>query len=300
MSTELSIEKFSPTAAELQELAKNSEDALSLDLNNETQMDLFKSRKKDLQQARLTITRTGKELREEANAFAKSVIAKEKEYLALITPLESKIIEKYDAHKQAQIREERMAELPERHNILNEIGDNVNVDDDTLLDMDHDQFIAYVNERKSAYFDRLQAEQKEREEKERREREIKEAEQRAAQEAEERARREAEEKLAAEQAAREKAERELQEEKDRQERERVAAEERAKREAEERLEAGRKAVEEEEARKKRELADESYQKWIMQYDEKIKSNPSLYMLKVDEDQRRHRLYKLVDTFTFED
>ena len=297
MNTDLSIDKFEPTQAQLSKLAEDAQDALTLDLSDKTQLDLFKSRKKSLQQARLDITRTGKSLREEANQFAKSVIAKEKEYLAVITPIEGQLDEKMNAFKQAAIREERMAELPERKKMLEEMQ-CTDTTDDELLDMDHDKFVAFLNEKKAEHLDRMMAEQREREAEARRAEELKAAEQRAAQEAEERAKREAEAKLAEEQAAREKAERELQEEKDRQERERVEAEERAKREAEEKAEAERKAKEEEEARKKKEAEDEKYQAWLDKNGVNDETIGSKYVLK-DIPGGEVRLYKLIDTFTFE-
>lgn len=294
MNADLSIDKFEPTQAQLSKLAEDAQDALTLDLSDKTQLDLFKSRKKSLQQARLDITRTGKSLREEALAFQKSVIAKEKEYLALITPMEQKLDEKMDAFKQATIREERMAELPERKKMLEEVQ-CTDTTDDELLDMDHDQFVAFLNEKKAEHLDRMMAEQREREEEARRAEELKAAEQRAAQEAEDRAKREAEAKLAEEQAARERAERELQEEKERQQRERVEAEERKKREEEERAEAERKAKEEEEERKKAEAQNVKFMAWL----EKNTSDKDAEYLQERPSPNTVKLYKLIDTFTFE-
>lgn len=285
MTTDLSIEKFEPTESQLRELAKSSEDALSLDLNDETQLDLFKSRKKDLQQARLDVTRTGKSLREDALKFQKDVIAKEKSYLAIITPLEDKLKEKYDAWKDEQVREERRAELPERRKMLDEIGDGVEVSDDELLGLDHDAFVSYMNERKSAYFDKLQAEQREREAAARREQEIKEAEERAAAAAKEAAERAAQEALDAEKRRAEEAERKLAEEEARKEREAAEAARRAEEE---------KAAEEERA--KNEAQDVRYQSWLEQYG--VTDSPRQFLIKKNDD-KTHSLYKLIDTFTFE-
>jgi len=269
MSTELSIEKFSPTQAELTTLVSNAEDAIvKFDPCDENSLELFKSRKRDLQQARIRITETGKELRADALKFQKEVIAREKEYLALITPTEDKMKETLDDLKRQEIRKERLAELPERRIMLAEIGDGataVELADESLLDMDHDQFIAYLNERKAAHLDVLLAEQQRLNAERIRAEEIKAA--------EERVQREAEVALQRERQAREAAERQLKDEEDRRERARVAENERAKMLAE----------------------NKRYNEWLDRNGFKEDSD-EFYVYSTGS---RMLLYKLIDTFTFE-
>lgn len=308
MTTDLSIEKFSPTEAELQTLATTCEDALTLDLNDEVQLDLFKSRRKDLQQARLNITRAGKELREEAINFQKDVIAKEKSFLGIITPLEDKLKEKAEEHKMMKLREERAAELPERRKMLEEVQ-CADTSDDTILDMDHDQFVAFLNEKKAEHLDRMMAEQRAREAEELRKQEIAEAEKRAAEAAERKAKEDAE---AARVAAEQEAQRKLDEAKAAQEKaEREAAE--AKQREADRIEAEKRAAEEakaaEEARKKREAEDERYQVWLLSHDgygDRGPGFPAENDFGFHTVRRNHMgkemvfFYKLVDTFTFDE
>lgn len=297
MTTELSIEKFSPAKADLEFLAQDARAALSLDLTDKKQLENFKGHKKDLQQARIDITRTAKSMREEALAFQKEVIKQEKEYLSIITPIEDELDKKMDTFKQAAIREERLKELPARREMLAEISTSASdITDDELLDMDQDAFMAYMNAKKAEEFERMQAEQRAREAEERRQAEIKEAEERAAQKAKDdaeraareeadRKEREAKEALEAERRRAEEAERKLKEDEERKESERKAEEERVARE---------KAEEEEHQRK---LAESK--KWN-EFLDKIGYDEASGEWRIEEDDKKvARVYKLVDTFTFE-
>ncbi len=306
MTKELSIESFSPTQIELANLVTNAEDAITKwNPEDELSVDLFKSRKKDLQQARLQIERVGKSMREEALQFQKQVIAHEKSLLETIEPIEDRMKAILDEQKQKEIRAERMAEMPERRAMLAEIGDSTpEPTDDTLLDMDHDQFVAYMNERKAVRFEELQAEARAREAEARRAEEIKQAEERARAEAEARKEREAEEEKAraqkeadervdSERRAREDAERRLAEA----EAARVAEEARKEREAEEARQAEEHRKQEEAKRAEAEKQNEAYQGWL--YSHKSYGSPleDKAFKVVVKDNVAH-FYELVDTFTF--
>lgn len=288
---ELSLDAINPTKAELETLASNAQDAImKWNPEDKLSMELFKSRKKELQQARLTIKEQCKAARDDAIRFQEAVIGHEKTLLAEIEPVEDTMKNMLDELKQAEIRKEREAELPERHKMLDEIGDDVTVTDEELLDMDHDAFVAHMNERKAARFEQLQEEARRREAEACRQEELREAEERARIEAKEQAEREAQEKMEAERRAREDAERKLAEEQERIANEAKEREEREKREAEERE---REVAE----RKKREAENTRYQEWLRSHRYFIEKAGTMF---VERDGETAKLYKLVDTFTFED
>jgi len=283
MTTEISIEAFSSTEVELKSLVEDAEYALkNFNIEDEMSLDLFKSRKKDLQKARLDITETGKKLRAEALQVQKGIIAQEKQLLEFITPTEDKMKAVLERIKQVEIEKERVKELPERISLLDDIGDDIEPNKEHLLSLDHDQFVAYLNERKATHYEAVvkkqEAEKREADQK----REAEEAKQREVDEAVANEKKEAEVKLQAEKDAKEKAERELVEAKERQEREAKEAKEKAERE-----------LQAEEARLKKETEDTKYQEWLNQP-------------RGDGDFKQERvgnvvqMWKLVDTFTFDE
>lgn len=201
----LSLDQFDPTVQQLNEMvaAAQAIDPSDIKAVHEQRM--------QLKTARVAITKKGKEMRDDANKFAKAVIAKEKELIGIIEPEELRLKEVEDAEKQRKEREDRLAILPTRKDRLAAIGDQVEVTDDELLDMDAEQFEVYYNRRLA---DKNEAE-------------------RAALEEQKRQQEEEQRKLDAEKEAREREERARQEERERAEREAKEREERAAREAEE-------------------------------------------------------------------
>lgn len=264
----LDIELFNPKKEELQKLAIACQkiDGSDLKLVTETRIKLKK--------ARVDITKQGKEMRDEANKFAKDVIAREKELVAIIEPEELRLEAIEDEVKAQKLREERAALLPTRHEQLNAIGDGIEVSDEELLEMDTEQFSAYKNERvaQKNEIERLAMEQERRdieEEKQRiqREKETQEREKIARAEAQA----EAERKLA---LAKEEAEMRVQREKEEAERRVVAERERMEREQKEKeaKEAQAKAEAEAKVKAEQEALDKKkkYQAWLTknEYDEK--------------------------------
>jgi len=287
MNAELSLETINPTKAQIVEIVTGAKGALEkFNPDDENSMELFKSRKKELQQARLTIVEACKDKRAEANAFAKKVIGYEKELLAEITPTEVEMKRILDEIKEKEIREERLAELPERRKMLNEIGDELLVSNDALLEMDHDQFVAYMNERKALQFEKMQEEARYREAEERRQQELRQAEDRARIEAEEKVKNEAEEKINEERHIREDVERQLAEEK-------RLAEEKIRQEEED--EKNRK--DEEERRQEQEDQNELYNDWLAEHGYILDDDNNM---KIERSANTVYLYKLIDTFTFDD
>lgn len=230
---ELSVSVFVPIVAELQALAKEAQAVDTTDL------EAVKKTRLVLRDKRVEITKKCKEFRDDANAFAKAVIAKEKELVAIIEPEEERFKEIEAEVKAKKEREERLAILPTRKERLASIGDNVTITDEELLDMDGSTFEGYINARLAAKNEadraeiaRKEAELKEREEAAKREEEAKAREEKARQEERERIEREQkekEEREAREKEAAAKAEAERLEREKKEEEEKVAKRERAER-----------------------------------------------------------------------
>ena len=222
---QLSLEQFDPTAAELHKMVEATQSITVDDLSDTNQLKLVHSNRITLKNARVAISKKGKELREEAIVFQKAVISKEKELISIIEPEEQRLQSLEDAANKIEETKKRQVLLPSRKATLESIGDAIECPDDEILNMNDSEFDAYRNRRVAAKneADRLTLDAERRaieEEKNRvaREQEIREAEERARQQERERL----------EQAEKER--------KGREERERVEAEKKARlaREAEER------------------------------------------------------------------
>lgn len=170
-----------------------------------------------LVKARISIKKIGKEVRDEAIKFQKDVIAYEKKLVGIIEPEELRLKDIKQEARTYALREQRKDTLPLYKERLESIGDDVQITDDQLLDMDPTQFEVYYTERLRVKleFDKFkmeEAEQARKVEEERKQREAELAEQHAKdiKEAEARAKQQAElehqQRLDAQEAARLKAE----------------------------------------------------------------------------------------------
>lgn len=193
---QLSVNVFVPIVAELQALAKEAQD---VDVTDEKAVREVRLK---LKNKRVEVTKRCKEFRDDANAFAKAVIAKEKELVAIIEPEEERFKEIEAAAKLEKEREERRALLPNRLERLAEIKDGVEITEAELLDMDGSTFEGYFNKRLAdknaadrAEIERKEAEIREKEEAQKREEEAKEREEKARQEEKEKQEREEKEEL---------------------------------------------------------------------------------------------------------
>lgn len=205
---EKNIEQFNPTVAELTALVEATKNIKATDLTDKKQLEVVKESRKKLSDARINITKRGKELRQSAIDFQKAVIEKEKELISIISPEEDRLKEIEAEAKEIKIREERMAVLPQWKEKLSTIGDKEEISDEQLLGMDHAQFTDYYNQRVANKndADRRAIE----DEKKKNEEEAKRLEwEKGAQEREEKARKEEKERI--EREAKEKAEREAKE-----------------------------------------------------------------------------------------
>lgn len=252
----LNIEKFDPTTQELTAMVVLSKKITELSDPLE-----IRTMRLDLKNARVSITKKGKELREDAIAYQKAVIAKEKELIEIIEPEEERLAGIEELAKKRREREDRKELLPMRLARLEELNIAL-VPEETLLDMDTAQFTEFVN---NFVADRNERNRLALEEKERA---IKEAEarieqERLAKEREEKAREE--ERLKAEQRIKDaeaEAERRVKEAEERAKQEAEAKEKaRLAEEAKKKAEAEAEAKRVEEETKARE-EDERYRKWL--------------------------------------
>mgnify|MGYP001595516432 CR=1 FL=1 len=95
------------------------------------------------------ITKRGKELREDALKFQKSVIAKESELIAIIQPIEQDLTNKEESVELEKERLRRMEKLPMRHAALKAYGQVLT--DEELLLFDDLQFESILNSAKAEF-----------------------------------------------------------------------------------------------------------------------------------------------------
>lgn len=139
---ELSLERFNYTRAELATLAETYKD-LTIDGLEDTQgYELVKSAKKELQVRRTTITKLGKEMRDDANQFCKDVRDLEKSLLNIITPIEDELKLRLEEVEELKLKEKRKKALPAWLHVYGELGLIVN--DDYILSKTDEELHADV------------------------------------------------------------------------------------------------------------------------------------------------------------
>ncbi len=125
---EQELQKFDVVEAKLIELASNGKGLKIASPEDRTGIEAVKKARIAIKNERVRIEKKGKELRDQATKFNKAVLAKEKEYLAIIVPTEDELQaeEKRIADEQARIdREivERKQRITyERLNALSAVG----------------------------------------------------------------------------------------------------------------------------------------------------------------------------------
>lgn len=105
--------------------------------------------RKDLQKARVTITKALKEKRDDAIKYQRDVLAYEKDLLGIITPVEDDLKSKIGAVDDEMLREKRRELLPDRIAKLASVG--CAVPDDEILALDEAKFYAFFFERKAGF-----------------------------------------------------------------------------------------------------------------------------------------------------
>jgi len=306
---ELNIEQFNPTKAELIKLADKYKGLEIVNIEDKAGYLIVDEARKDLKTKRVLIKKTGKALRDDANKFAKTVIAMEKDLIEMIAPLEKELQEKLVVIDNEKLKIKQQELLPERRKQLNKIG--VEISDDEILLMDDKKYNEFYTEQNALYLEKKELELQAKEDEIARAEEIKEAAKQATLEAERIAKeREAQLKRDAEEAAK-------QAELDKQnaiEAERIAKEREAqlKRDAEEAAKQAeldkQNAIEAERIKIQKEKADlekaEQLEKEKVEKNKKYRSwlksngvdqNDESIIIKREENT--FKLYKLIDEIT---
>lgn len=188
----LSLVNFSPKKEELELMIKKSKDLTIAGVEDKKGYDLVRAARMKFVKTRVQIGKDGKALRDEALVFNKKVIAREKELIAMIGPVEDELF-----HKERIINEEKeklknKEALPKRIERLK--GIDAVVDNDFLLSMDDKKFNSFFIAKKDYYLaekerkikkeqEKIEAEKKKLEENKRLEEAKKEAERQAKEDA---------------------------------------------------------------------------------------------------------------------
>ncbi len=146
---ELNMEAFHPKKAELVLVADGYTNLQISGVEDKEGYALVDNARKDLKQKRIEITKTGKQLRENALAYQRQVIAVEKELVSIIEPVEDILEKKQKDIDDEIVKAKRLALLPERKELLNQI--HTSYDDDHILLMNDDQFARFLNDKKSEF-----------------------------------------------------------------------------------------------------------------------------------------------------
>jgi hypothetical protein len=143
---EMNLEQFNPTVAELTKLAAESKQLTITDYADPAQVKAVHDQRIVLRDARVGITKKAKEFREDALAFQKKVIEKEKELIAIITPEEDRLDQMEQEAKAHAVKLERERKWPERLARLKELEYKGGSSDDHVLKMLNDvEFETYIN-----------------------------------------------------------------------------------------------------------------------------------------------------------
>lgn len=173
----LSLETYSAERAEVAKMAEQYKGLEIKGVEDKKGYAEVDAARKALKAARVRVQKTGKELRDDANKFAKKVIEVEKDIVALIEPTEKDLAAKQEAIDVQRERLRRVEILPERKARLAELGADA-YSDEQLLDYDDNEFEQVVLREQAAKLEREKAELEEQRRK--LEKEKKEAEEKAA------------------------------------------------------------------------------------------------------------------------
>lgn len=243
---------------------------------------------KQLVKVRRAIQTKGKSYRDEANAFNKTVLDKEKEYVGIIEPVEIEYKELLEKEEQRKVIEARKGLLPSKKKQL-AVLKVLQPTDEEILALNEEEWVAFLNtklaEHEQTLLDEARIEQEQKVRKEREEQIKKDAEERAKIEQAEALKKAEEDKIKAVEAVKKEAE--LKELREKQAREDEARREQEAKEAKQKAEA--------EAAKKME-ADKKYQNWLKQngYTEETKTDFVL-----EKVGNKVRLSKIIGIFSLE-
>lgn len=206
--TTFTMEEFNPTKEQLLQLADSYRHLSIASADDEEWKELVKVARKELVSKRTEIEKTGKRLREWALKFQKDVIAKEKEYISIIEPVELYLKSEEKRIADEEETNNRKESLPLRKQELLDIG-ITDYQDEFLLSMSGTEFSEFVGREKTRLFDEKIQKDKEEEQKKQREQEL----EKAKLEAAAKATKDAEEKIAREKQQAEEAQKRVEQQK---------------------------------------------------------------------------------------
>lgn len=155
----MEIKKFNPTEAELIKAVEAVKDLKIKGVDDVSGYAVVNDARKKLGKYRIAITKFGKAEREEALAYQRMVLKKEKELLAIVVPKEDEFKQMLNEIDIAKEKEERKVMLPSRKKMLEEINEKMT--DDDILNMDDKEFSQFYTDKKTELVEK-EAEEKER------------------------------------------------------------------------------------------------------------------------------------------
>ena len=141
------VTQLQMTKEALNEMVKISAIITVPDLTNKKQVEIAKESRLKLRKVEISIEKEAKGYRDVFTTISKKISSSERELLAITSP-EIERIESIEAEAKAiEIKNARIALLPEQREELAKIGDEIKVEDAELLAMDNDAFWNYRNQR---------------------------------------------------------------------------------------------------------------------------------------------------------
>jgi len=141
------VTQLQMTKEALNEMVKISAIITVPDLTNKKQVEIAKESRLKLRKVEISIEKEAKGYRDVFTTISKKISSSERELLAITSP-EIERIESIEAEAKAiEIKNARIALLPEQREELAKIGDEIKVEDEELLTMDNDAFWNYRNQR---------------------------------------------------------------------------------------------------------------------------------------------------------
>lgn len=134
---------------ELHALAAKAKALVNIDITDNVKMKEVATVRKELVSYRRKIQNDGLSARDGYNKASKAIKQIEDILIAIIGEDEDRLKEFERQRKEMDVREERMATLPQRQLLLKGIGDDVEVSDDEILLMDDATFLNYVTQRQA-------------------------------------------------------------------------------------------------------------------------------------------------------
>lgn len=150
----LNLDQFKPARAKAFELAEQCKNLKINSIDDKAGYSLVHSRRMELKNTRVGLSKMAKDLRQGAVDFQKKVIAEEKEIIAIIEPIERELQSAEEAIDLQILKEKRKSILPLRIEKLSKI--KVNFTENQILEMDDKQFDEFYNQQNTLFLEEKQ------------------------------------------------------------------------------------------------------------------------------------------------